>query len=99
MPHFLIKLRQEWGYTTKENETFIPISGGRLDDYQDRNWMTTMVDHGGMNDVTKTRKQPSIKPPAATNFFVKSKLEQDEGTDSIIILSLTLIHYQVSIDF
>lgn len=50
-------------------------------------WRDFRVDRGVMNDVTKHMKtaihQASIKSqkstPAATNFFVKSKLDQDEG--------------------
>lgn len=46
-----------------------------------------MVDHGGLNDVTKHTKtaihQASIKSQKsthpATNFFVKWKLDQDKG--------------------
>lgn len=36
--------------------------------------------------LQRTRKQPSIKPPAATNFFVKSKLEQDEDVTRAEVL-------------
>lgn len=36
--------------------------------------------------LQRTRKQPSIKPPAATNLFVKSKLEQDEDVTRAEVL-------------
>jgi hypothetical protein len=49
--------------------------------------MDFKVDHGGKNDVRKDMKtamhQASIKcqksTPAATNFFTKSKSDQDDG--------------------
>lgn len=52
------------------------------------------MDHGGMNDVTKHTKtvihQASIKSqkstPAATNFFMKSKLDQDEDVTRAEVL-------------